>query len=62
MALALLAPTCGIAALVFQEKLARRRVLGRAWWLLLTREGVVATLREERLALARRVRAALADT
>jgi glycerol-3-phosphate O-acyltransferase/dihydroxyacetone phosphate acyltransferase len=62
VALAVLAPTCGLAALLFQEKLARRRALGRAWWALLTQDGVVATLREERLALARRVRAALDAT
>jgi glycerol-3-phosphate O-acyltransferase/dihydroxyacetone phosphate acyltransferase len=61
IALAVLAPTCGFAALVFQEKLARRRALGRAWWLLLTRDGVAEALRDQRLDLARRVGAALAQ-
>lgn len=56
----LLGPTCGYVALRWDERLTRRRALGRAWTLLLTEAGVAETLRDERKRLADRVAEVLA--
>lgn len=59
LAALLIAPAAGLVALRWDERLSRRRRLGRAWWLLWTARGVADAVRRERAALADQVRAAL---
>lgn len=53
--LAALAPTCGLAALLFDEKFERRRALGRAWWTVTTQEVWAEEVREQRRRLVAKI-------
>ena len=59
LAALLLAAPAGFVALRWDERLQRRRRLGRAWWLLWTARGGADAVRAERLALSAQVREAL---
>ena len=60
LTLAALAPTCGLAALLFDEKFERRRALGRAWWTVTTQAIWAEEVREQRRRLATRITAEIA--
>lgn len=60
LAALLVAPPAGFVALRWDERLQKRRRLGRAWWLLWTARGVAEAIRSERAALAEQVRRVLA--
>ncbi len=60
LTLAVLAPTCGLAALVFDEKFERRRALGRAWWTVTTQETWADEVCEQRRRLSARIEVEIA--